>query len=133
MRFFQSVQHQRVGLRLVANVLFELISVSILILVLAILLDVIVGDPSPNYPTKLKYRLHPTVWMGDYTKALERHLKHPNPRTEKVYGVLLGLAVILTFSVPVFLGLWGIFTFLPAVWTWLRVMASAGLAGLPPT
>jgi len=110
---------------LVANVLFELISVSILILVLAILLDVIVGDPSPNYPTKLKYRLHPTVWMGDYTKALERHLKHPNPRREKFYGVLLGLAVILTFSVPVFLGLWAVLTYLPAVWSWLGIIVYA--------
>ncbi|MFB3888091.1 MAG: cobalamin biosynthesis protein [Candidatus Bathyarchaeia archaeon] len=111
-----------------ANVLFELISVSILIVVLAILLDIVVGDPSPNYPEKLKYRMHPTVWMGNLAKALEKRLKHPNPQREKFNGVLLGLAVILVFSLPVFFGLWAAYMYLGAVSFWLGIVAYAVMA-----
>ena len=115
----------RVGFRLVVNVLIELFSVSIIVLILAILLDIIVGDPSPNSPWAFYYKLHPTVWMGNFTKALERRLKNPNPRREKLNGVLLGLAVIFTFTLPVFFGLWAIFTYLGAVWTWLGIIVYA--------
>jgi adenosylcobinamide-phosphate synthase len=106
----------------VVNVLIELFSVSIIVLILAILLDIIVGDPSPNSPSAFYYKLHPTVLMGNYTKALERYLKNPNPRREKFNGVLLGLAVILTFSLPVFFGLLAIFIYLGAIWTWLGII-----------
>jgi adenosylcobinamide-phosphate synthase len=85
-------------------------------------LDVAVGDPSPNSPWAAYYKVHPTVLMGNYTKALERHLKNPNPRREKANGVLLGLAVILTFSLPTFFGLWAIYTYLGMVWTWLGII-----------
>lgn len=98
---------------------------AISVLILALLLDVIVGDPSPNSPWKSSYKLHPTVLMGNFTKALEGHLRNPNPRREKFNGVLLGLAVILTFSLPVFFGLWAIYTCLGAVWIWLGVIAYA--------
>jgi adenosylcobinamide-phosphate synthase len=104
---------------------FLMMLVAVGVLVLAILLDVIVGDPSPNSPWKSSYKLHPTVLMGNFTKALEAHLRNPNPRREKFNGVLLGLAVILTFSLPVFFGLWAIYTYLGAVWIWLGVIAYA--------
>jgi adenosylcobinamide-phosphate synthase len=63
--------------------------------------------------------------MGNFTKALERRLKNPNPRREKLNGVLLGLAVIFTFTLPVFFGLWAICTFLGVIWTWLGIIVYA--------
>jgi adenosylcobinamide-phosphate synthase len=108
---------------LVVNLIIMLIALGVL--VLATLLDVAVGDPSPNSPLAAYYKVHPTVLMGNYTKALEKHLKNPNPRQEKANGVFLGLAVILTFSLPVFFGLWAIWTYLGMVWTWLGIIAYA--------
>ncbi len=105
------------------NLIIMLIALGVL--VLATLLDVAVGDPSPNSPLAAYYKVHPTVLMGNYTKALEKHLKNPNPRQEKANGVFLGLAVILTFSLPVFFGLWAIWTYLGMVWTWLGIIAYA--------
>lgn len=88
------------------------IAVAITMLVLAVILDLIVGDPSPNYPDKLIFKLHPTVLMGRFTKKIEPAFKNPNPRTEKFLGVLLGLTVIFAFALPVFFALWAIYTFL---------------------
>jgi adenosylcobinamide-phosphate synthase len=87
-----------------------LIAVSVLIL--AIALDLLLGDPSPNNPEKTAFKLHPTVLMGKFTKALEPHFKSPNPKTAKRLGVFLALTVIFTFTVPAFLGLWAIYTYL---------------------
>jgi adenosylcobinamide-phosphate synthase len=89
--------------------------VAICVLVLALVLDILLGDPSPNDPSSIGFRLHPTVWMGTFTKKLEKHLKNPNPRIEKLNGVLLAITVILTFSVPVYLGLWALSTYLTFV------------------
>jgi adenosylcobinamide-phosphate synthase len=80
--------------------------IAIVVLVLAILLDLIVGDPGPESSLKSTYKLHPTVLMGNFTKALEPHLKSPNPRIAKLKGAILALIVILVFSVIVYLGLW---------------------------
>jgi adenosylcobinamide-phosphate synthase len=85
---------------------------AISVLVLAILLDLILGDPSPNNPEKYTFKLHPTVLMGKLTKALEPHFKSPNPKTAKLKGTLLALTVILAFSLPVYFGLWAIYTYL---------------------
>jgi len=84
---------------------------SFAVLVLAVAMDVVFGDPSPNYPEKLGFKLHPTVLMGRFTKALEPHLKSSNPKTAKLKGAILALTVILVFTVPVFLGLWALYTF----------------------
>ena len=83
----------------------ELVSllIAVSILVLALLLDLIFGDPSPNYPWRIQFRLHPTVWMGNYTKLLKPIFKNKNHNFEKLGGVFLGLIVIATFTVPVFL------------------------------
>ena len=89
------------------------IAVAIVMLVLAIVLDLILGDPSPNYPDKLVFKLHPTVVMGNFTQKIEPHFKNPNPKIEKLLGVLLGLTVIAVFALPTFFGLWAIYTFLP--------------------
>ena len=85
--------------------------VSFAVLVLAIAIDVVFGDPSPNYPEKLVFRLHPTVLMGKFTKALEPHLKSSNHRIAKLKGAILALIVILVFAVPVFLSMWVLYTF----------------------
>lgn len=80
-------------------------------LLLAVLLDLFLGDPSPNYPDKWVFKLHPTVLMGNFTSKIEPYFKNPNPKTEKFLGVLLGLTVIATFALPVYFGLWAIFTY----------------------
>ena len=82
-------------------------------LVLAVLLDLVLGDPSPNYPDKWVFKVHPTVLMGNFTKKIEPFFKSKNANTEKFLGVLLGLTVISAFALPVFFGLWAIYTFIP--------------------
>ena len=86
--------------------------IAISILVIALVLDLIFGDPSPNYPRRIQFRLHPTVWMGKLTKILKPHFKNQNPRIEKLNGIILGLIVITTFTLPVFFVLRIIYTYL---------------------
>ena len=74
--------------------------IAVVILVLAILLDLVLGDPSPNNPDRWVFKLHPTVLMGNFTKKIEHYFKNPDAKTEKFLGVLLGLTVIATFTVP---------------------------------
>ncbi len=105
------------------QVLFEIIAVSILTLLLGLLLDVLVGDPDPNSPYAFYFKIHPTVLMGKYIALLEKHLKNPNPQREKLNGVFLGIATILTFALPTFLVLWALWTLLGAVNFWLGVIA----------
>jgi adenosylcobinamide-phosphate synthase len=85
---------------------------AICVLILAILLDLIFGDPSPNTPEKYTFKLHPTVLMGKFTKSLEPHFKSSNPKKAKLKGVFLAVIVILVFTLPVYFGLWAIYTFL---------------------
>ena len=89
------------------------VGIAVAMMVLAILLDLVLGDPSPNNPDKWVFKLHPTVLMGNFTKKIEPYFKNPDAKTEKFLGVLLGLTVIAAFAVPTFLGLWAIYTFLP--------------------
>ena len=99
------------------------IAVAIAVFVLAIALDLVVGDPSPNYPDKLAYKLHPTVVMGRYTKKIEPYFKNPDPKKEKLLGVLLGLIVICTFAVPTYFGMWAIFTYVSIfVYTFIGII-----------
>lgn len=109
------------------------IAVAITMLVLAVILDLIVGDPSPNYPDKLIFKLHPTVLMGRFTKKIEPAFKNPNPRTEKFLGVLLGLTVIFAFALPVFFALWAIYTFLNIFYINVIVYAFIGVILLKMT
>src|SRR3990172_6840305 len=96
------------------SILFEILT-AIIILILAIALDIIVGDPSPNSPWKFTFKLHPTVLMGEYTGKLETHFKSPNPNMAKFKGTMLALAVILTLAIPTFFGLWAIYSVLTIV------------------
>ena len=76
--------------------------VPVIVLVIVVILNFILGDPDPNYPSKIRFRLHPTVLIGTYANKLKPHFKNSNPRIEKFNGVLLALVVILTFALPVF-------------------------------
>ena len=71
-------------------------------LILAIALDLVFGDPSPWKPWHKIYNLHPTVWLGNLTKALEPHFKNTNATVEKAGGVLLALIVIAAITVPTY-------------------------------
>ena len=86
--------------------------IAVSVLVLALVLDLLFGDPSPNYPWRIRFKLHPTVWMGKLTTLLEPHLKNSNPKIEKLNGVILALIVIITFTLPVYFGLKIIYTYL---------------------
>jgi adenosylcobinamide-phosphate synthase len=94
------------------HILALLLAVSVSVLILAIAVDLLIGDPSPTAPWKLQYKLHPTVWMGKLTKAIEPYCKNPNPKLAKLNGVFLALIVILTFTPPVYFGLMFIYTWL---------------------
>jgi adenosylcobinamide-phosphate synthase len=94
--------------------------IAVCILVLAVIIDLLFGDPAPWKPWKKRYNLHPTVWMGTLTKKLEPHFKNSNPKIEKLNGVFLALIVIAAITVPVFLGVW--FTFILLGYTWLGIV-----------
>jgi adenosylcobinamide-phosphate synthase len=85
------------------------------VLVLAVILDLIIGDPSPWKPWKRIYNLHPIVWLGQLTKKLEPHFKNPNATLEKIGGVLLALIIILVITVPTFFGVYYLYIFLGAI------------------
>jgi len=84
------------------------------VLVLAVILDLIIGDPSPWKPWKRIYNLHPTVWLGLLTKKLEPLFKTSNAKLEKFNGVILALIIILSITVPVYFGLYYLYVFLGA-------------------
>lgn len=87
--------------------------VATVILVFAVLIAYIFGDPSPSYPDKLAFKLHPTVLMGNFIQKIEPYFKNKDQNTEKFLGVLLGLTAIAAFALPTFFGLWAIYTYLP--------------------
>jgi len=89
--------------------------IAIIVLVLAIVIDLIFGDPAPWKPMKSFHNLHPTIWMGKLAKRLKPFFMSQNPRTEKVNGVILALMVITVFTAPVFVGLGLLYLFLPFV------------------
>jgi len=93
-------------------ILITSLLVAVSVLVLALVLDLIFGDPSPNYPERIQFKLHPTVWMGKFTSALKPYFKNPNPKTEKIMGILLALTVIVTFTLPAYFGLKLIYIYL---------------------
>lgn len=97
--------------------------VAVVVLVLAIVLDLFLGDPSPNNPDKTAFKLHPAVLMGKLTKTLETQLRSPNPKIAKFYGAILAITVIATFTIPVYFGLWALYTFLTiAVYAFFAVI-----------
>lgn len=85
--------------------------IAVCVLILAIIIDWIIGDPPPPPWKSTYYKLHPTVWMGKLTNKLKPYCKNPSPRKEKLNGVLLALAIIVTFTLPIYFGLRIIFIY----------------------
>ncbi|MCL2134101.1 MAG: cobalamin biosynthesis protein [Candidatus Bathyarchaeota archaeon] len=75
------------------------------VLVLAVLLDLLIGDPSPWKTWKRIYNLHPTVWLGQLTKKLEPYFKTRNAALEKFNGIILALIIIGIITIPTYFGL----------------------------
>ena len=110
--------------------MFLIIGVSVSVLFLALVLDLIFGDPSPNIPWKYTYRLHPTVWMGKLTKILKRYFRNANSKIEKFNGIFLAILVILSFALPVYFGLMFISTFSGFLGLLIYIVAAAILLKL---
>jgi adenosylcobinamide-phosphate synthase len=108
------------GVRLV--IIVPSILIAIVIIILAIVIDLFLGDPSPWRPWKSRYKLHPTIWLGKLIKALEPRFKNPNQKIEKLNGVFLALIVIITITLPVYFGLKLIYSFL---WVLIYVIVAA--------
>lgn len=73
------------------------ITESILVLVLALIFDLVFGEP----PEKL----HPTVWIGKTIEFLKPRFKGSSPKVEKIKGIMLGLIVMLVFALIVYIAL----------------------------
>ncbi len=84
-------------------------------LVLAVIMDLLVGDPSPWKPWHKIYNLHPTVWLGNLTKTLEPHFKTTNAKAEKIGGFFMALIVIAAITVPTYFGMKYLYIFFGAV------------------
>jgi adenosylcobinamide-phosphate synthase len=67
----------------------ELLAYAIAIPVLALIIDLILGEP-PN-------RFHPVVWIGRTIGYLDDHVGRGSPRREKLLGVFVDLIPILLF------------------------------------
>ncbi len=93
---------------------FSFLLDSLLIFVLAFLIDLVFGE--------IPDRIHPTLWMGKITGYLKPKLKNENPVIEKINGVLLCLLLIILFAIPACLVLFWVREFLG----WLPyILASA--------
>ena len=66
----------------------------LLILFLAIIIDLALGDP-PN-------ALHPVAWMGKVIAWLERGGLRLNPAGQFIYGILMTLFTVALFTVPLY-------------------------------
>jgi len=85
------------------------------VLILAIFLDLIIGDPSPWKPWKRIYNLHPIVWLGQLTKKLKPHFKTRNAALEKFNGIILALIIIGIITIPTYLGIHYLYVFFGAI------------------
>lgn len=73
------------------------ITESILVLVLALIFDLVFGEP----PEKL----HPTVWIGKTIEFLKPRFKGSSPKVEKIKGIMLGSIVMIVFALIVYVAL----------------------------
>jgi adenosylcobinamide-phosphate synthase len=67
---------------------------SVLILLIALLIDFIFGE--------VPDRVHPTVWMGKVITFLKPRIRDVNPLDEKLNGALLALFVMALFAAPAY-------------------------------
>ena len=59
---------------------------SIIIVILALILDFIVGDP--------KNKFHPTSWIGSLIAKFVPIIKNESPKKEKLGGIILVILVV---------------------------------------
>jgi adenosylcobinamide-phosphate synthase len=67
---------------------------SVLIFSLGFLIDLVFGE--------LPDRVHPTLWIGKVIAYFKPKIKSENSQVEKLNGVLLGVFVVLLFTVPAY-------------------------------
>ena len=80
----------------------------LLILVLAVTIDLALGDP-PN-------AVHPVAWMGKVASFLEKGGSGLSSRAQLFYGVLMVLVVLVLFVTPVYFALYYLEGFNSAVY-----------------
>ena len=74
----------------------------LLTLLLAIVIDFIVGEPfGPPY-WKPPYTYHPSYWIGVLVSKVKWYFKSTRPRFEKIGGTFLVLMLIVVFTVPIY-------------------------------
>ena len=74
----------------------------LLTLLLAIVIDFIVGEPfGPPY-WKPPYTYHPTHWISVLVSKVKWYFKSSRPRFEKIGGTFLALMLIVAFTVPIY-------------------------------
>ena len=69
-----------------------------LILLIALLIDLTVGDPSEN-----RERYYPIVWISRLMYFFDRRTTRGDPRREKLLGILYPLIILFLFTLPCFL------------------------------
>lgn len=77
----------------------EVFFIMLAVLVFAILLDLIFGEP----PWQSRIPLHPTVWINAFVKRIVPFFRNKNARIEKINGALLALITIFLVAIPTFL------------------------------
>jgi len=70
---------------------------NLLILILALALDLAVGEPKEGSFTE---KLHPVVWMGKLIQFVDRNVKRKNPKKEYLAGVGCTFLIIVSFAIP---------------------------------
>jgi adenosylcobinamide-phosphate synthase len=75
----------------------EPVYTNLLILALAAVVDLLIGEP-PSI-------LHPTVWMGRISEVIEKRLWLGQPMLERVQGIILAVLVLSLFTLPTYYGL----------------------------
>jgi adenosylcobinamide-phosphate synthase len=69
-----------------------------LIMLIALLIDLTVGDPSEN-----RERYYPIVWISRLMYFFDRRTTRGDPRREKLLGILYPLIILFLFTLPCFL------------------------------
>jgi len=82
-----------------ANMFPQIFYLMAIIVFVAIIIDLIFGEP----PWKLPYVLHPYGLDSKTARTLLSFFKNRNPRTEKINGAIFALTVILIFVLPMYL------------------------------
>jgi len=80
---------------------------NLLILALALMVDLLFGEP-PSI-------LHPTVWMGRISEVIEKRLWLGHPMLERLQGVVLAVALLNLFMLPTYYGLTSINLYLGTI------------------